>query len=204
MTPEDYFDLKLHLTKQELHEIFKLRYSVYIEELKYHQFHVDHKLKILEDPLDKTGNLFGIFKSNEVIGTVLSNYVKRSDLGFYSGLYKMREYPNGSYYDSSITTRLIVRRDYRSTSVGLRLAFATYIQGLKDNIQYDFMDCNQNLVPFFVRLGYKVYQESMYHPEFGHGAVLVLELQNIKHLDKCNSPFAKYYRNVKYLQGGTK
>ncbi len=191
------FGLRRHLTKQEQDEIYKLRYSVYVEEIGYHQPHADHTLKMLKDPLDRTGNLFAIYKNNEAVGTVLSNYVKRSsDLGCYPELYKMAEFANGSYYDSSISTKLIVRKDYRSTSIAFRLALATYIQGLKDNIQYDFLDCNQDMVYFFVRLGYKVCQDSVHHPEFGHGAVLALELQNIEHLEECNSPFAKYYRKI--------
>lgn len=188
--------VKLNLTKQELNEVYKLRYSVYVEELKYHQPYADHKSKMLKDPLDRAGNLFGLFKNNEAIGTVLSNYVKHSDLGFYLELYKMKELVNSSYYDSSISTRLIVKKEFRSTSVAFRLALATYIQGLKDNVQFDFVDCTHGMISFFVRLGYKIYQESMHHPAFGHGAVLVLELQNIAHLEECDSPFAKHYRKI--------
>jgi len=192
----DMYGVKTNLTKQEVNEVYKLRYSVYVDELKYDQHYADHKSKTLKDPLDKAGNLFGLFKKNEAIGTVLSNYVKHSGLGYYPELYKMKELVNSSYYDSSISTRLIVKKEFRSTNVAFRLSIATYTQGLRDNIQYDFLDCNLDMVPFFVRLGYKVYQDSMHHPDFGLGAVLVLELQNIAHLEECNSPFAKYYRKI--------
>ncbi len=188
--------VKLDLTTQELDEVYKLRYSVYVEDLKYHQPYADHKSKMLKDSLDSTGNLFGIFKNNEAVGTVLTNYAKHSDLGYYSELYKMNEFPDGSYYDSSITTKLIVRNDFRSKSVAFRLALATFTKGLEDNIQFNFIDCTQEMVPFYLRLGYKVYQESMFHPEFGRGAVLVLELHDIAHLEECNSPFAKHYRKI--------
>ncbi len=188
--------VKLNLTTQELNEVYKLRYSVYVEDLKYHQPYADKISKKLRDPLDSTGNIFGIFRNNEAIGTVLTNYAKHSDLGYYSELYKMKELNYGSYYDSSITTKLIVRRDFRSKSAAFRLALATYIQALKDGIKYDFVDCDLEMVPFFVRLGYNVHIESMLHPEFGHGAVLVLELQNIEHLEECNSPFAKHYHKI--------
>lgn len=196
VTVNNRYGVKLNLTKQELNEVYKLRYSIYVEELKYHQPYADHKSKMLKDPLDRTGNLFGIFKNNEAIGTVLSNYVKHSGLGYYPELYKMKELVNGSFYDSSISTKLIIRRDFRSKSVAFRLALATYIQGLKDGIMYDFVDCELEMVPFFVRLGYKVYQKKIHHPEFGLGAVLVLELQNIAHLEECNSPFARHYWKI--------
>jgi hypothetical protein len=202
VTVNNMYGVKLNLTKQELNQVYKLRYSVYVEELEYHQPYADHKSKMLKDPLDRAGNLFGLFKKNEAIGTVLSNYVKHSDLGYYPELYKMKELVNSSYYDSSISTRLIVKKEFRSTSVAFRLALATYTQGLRDNIQYDFLDCNLDMVPFFVRLGYKTYQDSMHHPDFGPGAVLVLELQNIAHLEECNSPFVKYYRKIMNEENG--
>ena len=105
----------------------------------------------------------------------------------------MHEYSYGSYFDSSISTKLIVREDYRSSSIAFRLACATYVQALNDGIIYDFVDCSHDIIPFYIRLGYKMYQEHIHHPEYGDGAVLVLELQNIKHLENCKSPFVKYY-----------
>ena len=196
VTVNKMFDIKLNFTKQELNEVYKLRYTVYVEELGYHKPNACHKSKILKSSLDRTGNLFEIFKNNEAIGTVLSNYVKHSDLGYYPELYKMNELVNSSYYGSSISTSLIVRKDFRSKSIAFRLALSTYIQGLKDNIQFNFIDCTQDMVSFFVRLGYQVYQKNVHHPVFGLGVVLVLELQNIAHFEQCNSPFAKYYKKI--------
>lgn len=141
-------------------------------------------------------NRISLFKNNVAIGTVLSNYAKHSDLGYYPELYRMKELGNGSLYDSSISTKLIVRKDFRSRSVAFRLALATYIQALKDGIKYDFVDCVFEMIHFFARLGYKAHRDRMHHPEFGSGVVLVLELQNIEHLEEFKSPFAKYYRKI--------
>ncbi len=193
------YDQSKDLTKQELDEVYKLyklRYSVYVEELNYENPHADHISKIDRDPLDSTGQLFGFIKNGETIGTVLTNYAKISDLGNYPELYNMHELDNGSYFDSSISTKLIVRRDYRATSIAFRLACATYIQQIKDNLMYSFVDCARDMVYFYLRLGYKVHQNDFFHPVYGDGVVLVLELQNIEHLEKCKSPFAKYYRQT--------
>ncbi len=190
------FEIKVKHTKQELNEVYKLRYTVYVEELGYHNPYASHKSKILKDPLDSSGQLFGYFKNDKAVGTVLTNYAKNSDLGHYPELYEMHELVCGSYFDSSISTKLIVRKDYRSTSIAFRLACATYVQQIKDNLLYSFVDCARDMVSFYLRLGYKVHQNDFYHPEFGDGVVLVLELQNISHLEECNSPFAKYYRKM--------
>ncbi len=193
------YDISQHLTKQKLDEVYKLyklRYSVYVKELNYKKPYADNISQMDRDPLNNTGQLFGYFKNNEAIGTVSTNYAKNSDLGYYPEIYKMHEFAGDSYYDSSISTKLIVRRDYRSTSIAFRLACATYIQQIKDNLMYSFVDCGRDIVSFYLRLGYKVHQKKFFHPEYGDGVVLVLELQNIEHLDKCKSPFSKYYRQT--------
>ena len=193
------YDISQPLSAQEqkeVYQLYRLRYSVYVNELNYEEPYSDHKFKIDRDPLDSSGQLFGYFINNEALGTVLTNYAKDSELGAYPELYKMHEFPNGSYFDSSISTKLIVRNDYRSTSIAFRLACTTYMKQIKDNLMYSFVDCARDMVSFYIRLGYEVYQKNFYHPEYGDGVVLVLELQNIKHLEKCKSPFAKYYRQT--------
>ncbi len=193
------YDMTQHLTKQEKDEVYKLyrlRYSVYVEDLKYESPYVDHKSKILRDQLDNTGQLFGYFKNGEAIGTVLTNYSKNTDLGYYQELYKMHELANSSYYDSSICTKFMVRKDYRSSNIAFRLSCATLVQQTEDNIMYSFIDCVEENVPFFIRLGYKVSQENMYHPDFGYGVALMMELQNIEELEKNQSLFLKYYRKT--------
>ncbi|GAX62300.1 ABC-type thiamine transport system, periplasmic component [Candidatus Scalindua japonica] len=193
------YDISKPLTEQqqdEVYQLYKLRYSVYIKDLKYEQPHADHKLKILKDPLDNTGHLYGVFKNNEAIGTLLTNYTKHSDLGYYPELYKMHEFANSSYFDSSISTKFIVRKDFRSSNIAFKLACATLTQQSEDNIMYSFIDCIPENVPFFVRLGFKVSQKNMSHPEFGHGVALVIELQNIEELEKQNSLYLKHYRRT--------
>ncbi len=191
------YDMTQHLSKREQDEvtkIIKLRYSVYIEDLKYESPYADHKAKTLRDPLDDTGHLFGYFKNGEAIGTVLTNYAKNTDLGYYQELYRMHELANSSYFDSSICTKFMVRKDYRSSSIAFRLSCATLIQQAENNIIYSFIDCIEDNVPFFLRLGYKVCQEKMHHPDFGNGVALMMELQNIEELENCNSLYLKFYR----------
>ncbi len=193
------FDISQPLTEHEqdeVYQLYKLRYSVYIEDLKYRLPNADHKLKILKDCLDNTGHLYGVFINNEAVGTLLTNYVKHSDLGHYTELYKMHELANGSYFDSSISTKFIVRKDYRSSSIAFRLACTTLTHQAKDNIVYSFIDCIPGNVSFFVRLGFNISQDNLYHPEFGHGVALMIELQNIEELEKNNSLYLKYYRKT--------
>lgn len=177
----------LHLTSVEIESIYRLRYSVYVKELNYCQLTADSKLGMLKDTLDVTGNLFGMFKDGDAIGTISTNYAKNSNLGYYYDLYKMKEFSLGSYDDYSITTKLIIREDFRLKGIGLRLALAAYTQGVADNIKYDFIDCAKEMVPFYLRLGYKVYRDNILHPDFGHGKALVLILRDAEYFKKYAS-----------------
>ncbi len=153
--------------------------SVYVDELGYKLEH------------DDKGTLYGCFKGKEVIGSVLTKTGKQ--LGIYKELYGITE----ECERCSVSVRLVVKRGYRSTSVAFRLACATYVQQVRDGIEYSFVDSARDTVDFYLRLGYKVHRGDFLHPVYGDGVVLVLELQNLKYLESCKSLFAKALREIR-------
>lgn len=184
-------EIKHILNEHEYELVNRLRYDVYIEEMNYKQNHVCHERKFLWDPLDETGVLFGVFENGEAIGTCLTNYAKDSDLGYYPELYNMKKATPYFAFNSSITTKLIVSQKFRHSMVGFKLALASYEKGLHDGIQYNFVDCEPEMVPFFQRLGFTIHEPEVVHPLFGKGIVMVLEVDNEEKLREARSPFLK-------------
>jgi hypothetical protein len=107
----------------------------------------------------------------------------------------------GNFHPSrtSLTTKLMIKPEYRKTTLAVRLAIATYRQGLKDGIRYDFIDANSHLINFFSGLGYRVHRTAN-HPEYGDVTIMVLDLEDINHLESIRSPFRKEYYN--FLNSG--
>ncbi|TAN53246.1 MAG: hypothetical protein EPN21_01775 [Methylococcaceae bacterium] len=194
--------IKHDLNKQERERIFQLRYEVCIGEFGWvidkHAF-VCHDKKVLCDPLDETGLLFGAFLNNRSIGTCLANYAHESDLEYYLKLYNVNKITHGYNEAVSISTKLIVDKHYRQGSVAFRMLLAMYLKGLSDGIKYNFIDCDPGMVSFFYRLGCSVHEPAIARPDSNNAVVMVLELENEKILKARGSPlyksFMQYSRN---------
>jgi hypothetical protein len=175
----------------EATEVFRLRYEVYIAELDRTQRYADPAARMIEEPLDRTGHLFGAYEGARLVGTLRSNYAHHGDLGEYGSLYEMSRAGAAHPSATSITTKLLVAADYRNTSLAYRLAAATYAEALGNGILFDFIDVYPARVPLFERLGYRVHIPEVVHSEFGRVIVMRLALLDAEHLRRVGSPFLK-------------
>ncbi len=193
-------EIRLAKTPEEREEIFKLRYQIYIEELGFWEsftnYEPNHEQKKLEYPLDLSANLFVAFNNHELVGTLRYNYTKNLDSDYYPKLDKMSETVGDAHLlSTSISGRFMLKSYLRGTLIGLRIMQAYYQQLLLDKIKFDFIDAEEDLVPFFEKLGYQTIGKIDYSI-YESGAVMVLETLNIKHLEKVKSPFRSLYRNL--------
>ena len=138
--------IRLAEIEEDRQRVFRFRYEVYVEEMQRPQEYADHKAKTIEEPLDETGRIFlAEDEAGRVVGTVRSNYGSDTDFGYYAGLYGMESVGRSFPLRVSITTKLMVNAELRGSSLGCRLAMATYRDGLLDGILFDFIDCNPHL-----------------------------------------------------------
>jgi len=180
--------IRLVSEPDDLEEIYRFRYQVYVEEMNRNQFYADHTAKRIEDPLDRSGCNFAAFQDDEVVGVVRGNFPRTSSVGYYEIFMDMcsagRFHPNAT----SLCTRLMVAPRLRRTSLAMRLAQAIYEFGLRNKMRYNFIDCDDHLVGFFDRLGY-IFRRRAEHPEYGLGNVMRLDLLDREHLVRQRSPF---------------
>jgi GNAT superfamily N-acetyltransferase len=186
-------EIRMAQTQSDADAIFRLRYEVYVEELKRSQRYADHAERTVAEPLDRTGNLFCAFENGRVVGTVRTNYASKCDLGEYEELYAMASASAGQHPQStSITTKLLVSAEHRNSSLGYQLAVATYQTALNDGIEYDFVDVYPARIPFFERLGYRIHRPAVSHAEYGAVVVMSLAIRDEFHFRKVGSPFLAY------------
>jgi GNAT superfamily N-acetyltransferase len=178
-------------TPAELQAVYRLRYEVYVEELGRVQRYADHETRQVVEPLDQTGRVFCAFDAERLVGTVRNNFARDSDLGEYESLYGMASVGANHPRATSITTKLLVIKDYRSSSLGYRLASAAYADGLAAGIEHNFADVYPARVPFFEKLGYRVHLPEVVHPEYGPVIVMRLDLRDEAHLRAVDSPFLR-------------
>ncbi|MEG4453282.1 GNAT family N-acetyltransferase [Microcoleus sp. N9_A1] len=188
-------EIRLAQTPEEKEQVFKLRYQIYVEEMGYAQHYANHKGQKIEEPLDNSGNIFVAFQKNKVVGTVRSNYARQSDLGYYLSLFKISDATqNTNLGYVSVCTKFMVDKNLRKKGIGFTLMQAHYNQMLIDRIKFDFIDCEPHMIPFFQKLGYQLI-DMINHPEYGSGMAMMLDVFNLKHLERVNSPFMRLHRN---------
>ncbi len=174
------------------HDIFRIRYEVYVEELGRAQLHADHQARTIREPLDEHALIWVAYEDERLVGTVRVNHANESDLGDYTALYEMARVGAAHPKRTSITTKLIVARDYRNSTLAYRLAMAGYRGMLQNGILHDFIDVFPARVPFFERLGYRIHIPEAHHPEFGSVVVMSLAIRDAAHLERVGSPLLRY------------
>ncbi len=132
----------------------------------------------------------------EIVGCVRLNYAWRQPLSAYEDFYELHRSPSGTHPGfTSICTRLMVSKRHRRSDLPLRLVRAAYSRALMDGVRQGYIDCNQHLNDFFLRMGFVGHCEPKIHPIYGTVTVLRLAMHDLAHLDACHSPLAADLRD---------
>jgi hypothetical protein len=118
------FTLKPATSAEHRTAVFRLRYDVYVKEMGRTQRYADHSRSQVEEPMDTAGHVVAAFAgAGDVVGTVRSNLLRlTSSTGLYEDLYDFAALQPAVREYTSITTKLIVHRDFRNTSLAAQLA----------------------------------------------------------------------------------
>lgn len=148
--------------------VFRFRYDIYVREMRRRQKDADHDRGRVEDALDRTAVLLAArdSASGRIVGTARANVVAHADLGVYERLYGLDTLNAAERGATSITTRFMVERERRGTTLVVQLARALFARGVSAGVTTDYIDCNEPLVPFFARLGYEPLRP-IEHPDYG-------------------------------------
>lgn len=181
-------EIRAPQTEDELQSIYRLRYEVYVTEMKRNQRHADHDQKLITEPLDTTAIIIGAFDGQCAVGTVRSNMAANTDLLFYPELYNMSCVGSCHPGRTSVTTKFVVARRFRGTALPVRMAAAIYKAGVERGVEFDFIDCTSVMIPLYQRLGYRCYQQEVIHPEYGSVMPMILAVNDSEHLRSVRSP----------------
>ena len=182
---------------QELSEVQQFWYRIYVEEMRRHISDplTNHSARSLHDPLACVGDLFiARDEEHQVIATLMTT-VANNDLGKYEHLYAIDQLDEQARARSSITTKLMVAPNYRKTRVPMLIATTTYRHLLSRGVTTDYIDCNDHLVGFFERLGYKPHRGRITHQDYGAVNSMVLQLRDEANMERTGSPLLKHLRD---------
>ncbi len=172
----------------ELEAIYRFRYEIYVEEMGRKQKYADHDGRRIADPLDANGWNVAAWVDNEIVGAVRTNPFDEPATDEYAALYQVEQNEKTQRASSVIVTRLMTDRHLRKSDLGERLAIDCYKRILAADYQFVYIDCNDYLIDWFTGLGFRTTRDVL-HSEYGQVMVMVLNVNDIEHLEKCRSPF---------------
>ncbi len=178
------------VSSEDLEQLYRFRYRVYVEEMQRPQRYADHDHKRIEEPLDATATHFIAMEGDEIVGCLRWNCGLDTDFGEYVELYDMHK--AGPYFPEQCgtTTKVMVAPKYRLTGLVVHLCRAAYTHARTRGLIADFMDCNPHLEAQFAQFGYRPYRSRAQHPEYGDVLPMILLCPDLKHLQRVRSPLA--------------
>lgn len=199
------FEIRLASSEKDLEQLYRFRYSIYVEEMNRVQYDADHDKKWIRDSLDEKAYNLLAFKKGELIGTARINLTRDGEIPYYTDFYKIYNQPNATSNNSSIVTRLMVANKYRGTTLSVRLHLACYEFGLHRGIKFSFIDCNDHLVNFFKSFGWQHYIGTAVHKEYGEVHPMILNLYDEERFRGLGSPYLSSFlswRNKQSVKDG--
>jgi len=186
--------------KEEKEKVYRLRYKVYIEEMKRTSKYMDTKRKTIEDPFDDDSVIFYAEDEGKVVGTLRMN-MNENIPKEYVQLYQMEKLLEAFPKSVSITTKYVVEESYRKTSVASKLASEGFQYGLTHGIMFNIIDTNPYLLRLYQKMGYRMYTSNISHPEYGNVIPMVI-FDDYQYLSSIRSPFRAVYKDKEISSDG--
>lgn len=171
-------------------------YDTYVREMRRDLDRADHEKRELPDPRDRTGLIIAALEEERVVGTIICTPCWRGTIGQYTELYRLNELDEDYVRHTGIITKLMVAPEHRASSLSLRLSTALYRHGVPMGMDQVIIDCNDYLVPFFTKLGFRKWIDPVEHPAYGRVHVLKFDCFDLDHLRRVGSPLIKIAREI--------
>lgn len=180
--------------EEERQRIFRFRYVIYIEEMGKPMPGANHKQRILQDDFDARSTHLYVEREGEIVGAVRIIWGHDGLPPPYVNWYGLERFHLFSPREISFTGRMMVADKFRSTLLAASLAREAYRRGRENGVVFDFIHTIPPLVPFFERLGHRRCNGDFLDPDLGPRTPMVLALEDLPHLERCQSPFANAAR----------
>ena len=183
--------IKIATTDAERRAIFRLRYEIYVEEMKIFGAVADHTLRLLADTNDPDARLMYAAVDGEVVATLRLNMGKDAPFSDeFNKTYSLGRFRQAVADEQiMVLTRFMVKKEHRGSSIAFRMIAQVARIGLDEGIELAFCDCQPHLIRFYNRIGFRGYECPVYDdPEFGIMVPLVFVYGDVPYLKANRSP----------------
>ena len=192
-------DIKVASSDEDRERIFRFRYDVYVTEMGKSPAEADHQKKIIRDELDDDAHLLYAEDEGQIVGTVRLNCrSKKKFPDVWEQRYDLEKFapPFGDHI--SMTSRMMVAKDYRGSSVPAALVGAVYSAGREMGSKFDFCNCAPSLLEFYEQIGFRRFTDGFVDEDNGYHVPLVMVVRDTQYLRQVRSPLYRVARNFEH------
>lgn len=183
----------------EKHEIYRLRYEVYVQEMAKPLGSTVSKEKLLYDSLDESSILLYAQAGSDIVATIRLSIAAKED--YPSELVEAfcidrflplhTDMPNRQF---GLGTKLAVKTQYRNSPALYLIITEAYRLLREHKVQICFTGCNPYLIPLYERMGFRKFAGNFTDPGYGLLVSLVMVVEDIEHFQAVKSPLYRHAR----------
>jgi predicted GNAT family N-acyltransferase len=192
-------DIQVARRDEDRERIFRFRYDVYVTEMGKSPAEADHQKKIIRDELDEDAHLLYAEDEGQIVGTVRLNCrSKKKFPDVWEQRYDIEKFAPSFGDHISMTSRMMVARDYRGSSVPAALVGAVYSAGREMGSKFDFCNCAPSLLEFYEQIGFRRFTDGFVDEDNGYHVPLVMVVRDTQYLRQVRSPLYRVARNFEH------
>jgi CRP-like cAMP-binding protein len=176
--------------------IYRLRYEIYVEEMGYAFPGVDHRKRLLTDPLERPTRRLMAEDEGALVGTLQFNWGAECPFTDEERrIYRLSDFiAFVGDEDTMIASRFMTQASHRDSDLPARMLDAMFAFALDNNVRLLFADCRPHLINNYLRLGFRTYAKTYNDPTVGMLAPLIFVIDDVAHLERIQSRLAPLFR----------
>lgn len=179
------YQVRIITQANELEDLFRLRYAIYIEELGKTFINHNNEDGVVQEAEDQASFHIGLYHGEILAGICRLYYPTPGD----RELWRLH-IPIGiqEQYRFSISSRLMLRKEYRNTKAILHLMDFVFDKNIRDGIDIGLIEVEPFLVRMYERFGFR--QIGMHINEYGYQRVILfVNGRDMDHFKELGSSF---------------
>ena len=180
-----------------LTQVYRLRYAVSVEEMNKEVAAADHAQREIRDEFDTASStVLCALVDGQVIATLRLTWAGPDLPRECREQFSLELFQDFPLESISITSRLVVHKDWRGSAVLGLLFNHAYTVSRARACRVNFCHCAPALVRLYEQVGYRRYADAIIDPDVGYHLPLVMLTEDLAHLKRVGSPLLRIARRL--------
>jgi CRP-like cAMP-binding protein len=175
---------------------YKLRYSVYGQEMPLRDELFDHKNQLITDAIDPISLIYiGYDSNNRVIATLratkISDYSPKNNLPISTQkLLELSRFSGDYAQKTVVASQFVVKSENRGSLISYKIIEAAYLNGMFQGQKFVLVYCDPYLIGMYIQIGFRIFSSPMID-KYAYYTPLILVGHDWEYFRKIGSPLIR-------------